>query len=912
MKKQNAFPVVLAIAMAAMVVGAFGACENGTTTTPEPKPELFVHTYKSVSKSVTYILEVFMWRMPPGAEEPAARAREADGGPELPETYNPEAGDTYKLTLVYPDGATKTSTGTVSLGSMTTTSATWELSNGVNLKVIISKDGNLITISGTITTDPAPSDDPEQPPEAPESITAPGTVTPQEAGTPPVVSEASNDGGNNGGNNNGNNNDPGTSSPGGNSSPPPPAKTLTGITAAYTAGATIYPATPLDSLKGALVVKAKYSDSSETTLAEADYTLSGTLAEGTSTVTVSYTSGGVTKTTTFNVAVSATPAYGISLSKTGTHEFPAATFGYTTAPAALTVTVTNAGNQPTGALTITKTGTNAASFTLSKTTISDIAVGATATFTVAPTVGLAAGTYTATVEVTGSNSISADFNVSFEVEAATWGITLSANGSALTAHTFPAAIVGYTTAPTALSVTVINTGNQATGALTAAKTGTNAASFTLSKTSINSIAVDEDDDFTVTPNTSLVAGTYTATVTVSDGATSKISGVTFTVNFTVNKANPTVTWPTGLTATVGQTLAAISLPGNGTATPTGTFTWTTPTDDVGAAGTRTHNMTFTPTSDTANYNTLTQNVSITVNPKTNPAVTWPTGLTATVGQTLANVTLPGNGTANPTGTFEWTTPGASVGTAGPQSHNMTFTPSDSNYNTLTNDVTVTVNGITASYAQGATAVYANTPLDDLKAGLTVTEYSNGSSQTVSAANCTLTGPLTGNVNGGSSAVTVTYQSYTATFNVTVSPGMVLDGIVWAAYNMDTPSGTFASRPDMITQGYTSSANPSPSGWRKPSQAEFDALNALSSTWAAANTKGNAVQGRFYGPNHATASLPDNMAGAIFLPVNVTAANDGRYWSSESGIALGFNATSSVTNTGVNTDNSYPVRPVRNK
>ena len=43
-----------------------------------------------------------------------------------------------------------------------------------------------------------------------------------------------------------------------------------------------------------------------------------------------------------------------------------------------------------------------------------------------------------------------------------------------------------------------------------------------------------------------------------------------------------------------------------------------------------------------------------------------------------------------------------------------------------------VTGITASYSQGSTIVFPNTPLDSLKSGLTVTErYSNGTSAPVS-------------------------------------------------------------------------------------------------------------------------------------------------------------------------------------
>jgi uncharacterized repeat protein (TIGR02543 family) len=118
--------------------------------------------------------------------------------------------------------------------------------------------------------------------------------------------------------------------------------------------------------------------------------------------------------------------------------------------------------------------------------------------------------------------------------------------------------------------------------------------------------LESPDDYTVEYADNTDAGTASVTITgARDYSDSR------TENFTINKANPTVTWPTGLTATFGATLSSISLPGNGTSTPAGTFTWTTPSASVGAVGTQSHNMTFTPT-DTANYNTATQNVNITV------------------------------------------------------------------------------------------------------------------------------------------------------------------------------------------------------------------------------------------------------------------------------------------------------------
>ena len=78
--------------------------------------------------------------------------------------------------------------------------------------------------------------------------------------------------------------------------------TLESISAVYNQGSKIvYTNTSLNSLKNNLTVTGLYSDGSTETIT--DYTLSGTLTEGTSTITVSYEN----KTTTFNVTVTAIP-----------------------------------------------------------------------------------------------------------------------------------------------------------------------------------------------------------------------------------------------------------------------------------------------------------------------------------------------------------------------------------------------------------------------------------------------------------------------------------------------------------------------------------------------------------------------------------------------------------------------------
>lgn len=86
------------------------------------------------------------------------------------------------------------------------------------------------------------------------------------------------------------------------------AVTLSSISAVFTQGQTVvYDTDSLDVLKPMLVVTATYSDGATATIPSTDYTLSGTLSVGTSTITVTYSG----KTDTFNVTVteSATTNY---------------------------------------------------------------------------------------------------------------------------------------------------------------------------------------------------------------------------------------------------------------------------------------------------------------------------------------------------------------------------------------------------------------------------------------------------------------------------------------------------------------------------------------------------------------------------------------------------------------------------
>ncbi|NSB30333.1 beta strand repeat-containing protein [Clostridium saccharoperbutylacetonicum] len=154
-------------------------------------------------------------------------------------------------------------------------------------------------------------------------------------------------------------------------------------------------------------------------LVKTGYTFAGwnTLANGSGT---DYAAGSGTFSIAANTTLYAkwTPVstYTATLSQTGTHTFTGATVGYTSI-SPRTITVTNTGTGSLTGLGVALSGTNASSFTLGSLLATTVSTENTTTFSVKPNDNLAAGTYTATVTLTGNNGISESFNVSFTVSA---------------------------------------------------------------------------------------------------------------------------------------------------------------------------------------------------------------------------------------------------------------------------------------------------------------------------------------------------------------------------------------------------------------------------------------------------------------------------------------------------------------
>ena len=252
-------------------------------------------------------------------------------------------------------------------------------------------------------------------------------------------------------------------------------------------------------------------------------------------------------------AYSATPTYSVSLSTSGTHTFTSQTAGYGD-QSPLTVTVSNTGNQSTGALTVALSGTNSGSFTLSKTSINSLAASGTDTFTVKPNTALTAGTYTATVTVSGGNSISASFNVSFTVNAGTPTVTdvtvspATANVQKGGTQTFTATVTGTNspaqTVTWAVSGGISGTSINNSGVLTVAA-GETASTLTVTATS----TVDTSKFGTAAVTVTEVPTTYTVTLndggSGASGAASYANGTSVSINAGTKSGYTFKNWTSG-------------------------------------------------------------------------------------------------------------------------------------------------------------------------------------------------------------------------------------------------------------------------------------------------------------------------------------------------------------------------------
>jgi hypothetical protein len=227
--------------------------------------------------------------------------------------------------------------------------------------------------------------------------------------------------------------------------------------------------------------------------------------------------------------------------------------------------------------------------TISWATPSAIAYGTALSATQLNASSTVAGTFAylpaaGTVLTAGSHTLIATFTPTDTTDytTATANTTLTVNSVMPTISWATPSAIAY---GTALSATQLNAGSTVTGAFA----------------------------YLPAAGTVLKAGAETLSVTFTPTDLIDYTTATATVPLTVNQATPTITWATPAAIVSGTALSATQL--DATASVPGTFAYSPASGTVPATGSQILTVIFTPT-DTTDYNTATDSVTLTVNAAT--------------------------------------------------------------------------------------------------------------------------------------------------------------------------------------------------------------------------------------------------------------------------------------------------------
>ena len=231
------------------------------------------------------------------------------------------------------------------------------------------------------------------------------------------------------------------------------------------------------------------------------------------------------------------------------------------------------------------------------------------------------------------------------------GTVLAAGVQTLTVTFTPADPTNYTAATATVQLTVNKPSTSITWATPAAITyGTplSAAQLDASASGVPGGGLAGAFVYTPAAGTVLAAGVQTLSVTFTPADTTDYTAATATVQLAVNKATPTITWPTPAPITYGTPLSTTQLDASSGGVG-GTFVYTPAAGTALAVGVQTLSVTFTPT-DTTDYTNSTATVSLTVS------------LAAvTVGLTSTSTSIPAGNPFTLTATVQSTTAGTLTG-----------------------------------------------------------------------------------------------------------------------------------------------------------------------------------------------------------------------------------------------------------
>ncbi len=212
--------------------------------------------------------------------------------------------------------------------------------------------------------------------------------------------------------------------------------------------------------------------------------------------------------------------------------------------------------------------------------------------------------------------------------------------------------------------------------------------ITLSKTTVDNLAVGKTETVEAYMNGSMLDNTSELSYTSSDNSVATVDGngkitavspgtatitcarsgaSSATCKVTVIKADPSVSAPTvaPVTYAEGLTLAAVTLPSG--------WKWKNETTAI-KTGTASYEAVYTP-SDTVKYNTVTKQISVTVT-KAIPTYVALEPVELAVGDTLQKVTLPSG--------YAWESDGNTLlSKAGKYVFYVSYNPDEANYHTIT-------------------------------------------------------------------------------------------------------------------------------------------------------------------------------------------------------------------------------------
>ncbi len=194
--------------------------------------------------------------------------------------------------------------------------------------------------------------------------------------------------------------------------------------------------------------------------------------------------------------------------------------------------------------------------------------------------------------------------------------------------------------------------------------------------------------------TLLQVGTQALGVTFYPADSTDYTTATSSLNISVTKATPAISWTAPSPISYGTALSNAQL--NATSPVAGTFTYSPAAGAVLAQGAHTLSVTFAPL-DTTDYATAKASVSLQVNLSA-PTISWATPAAIAYGTALGGTQLNATATYNGAtvaGTFNYTPAKGTILSAGAQTLTVVFTPSNtSNYGPVSGSVQLQVNQAT--------------------------------------------------------------------------------------------------------------------------------------------------------------------------------------------------------------------------